>query len=394
MRTLCLVAAALALTASASFAGETASAPGLIWSQGGAVLTRVDPISRVQLPQARRGAPRATRTTRCRRRPTAHSSRARAAWTATCTSARSARSAARGRSGRCRAASGRRSGSAAARSRSVRARRSRSSTSGRAGRGRRSRSAARSSPRPRPAGATSRSWRRGTASAPSSSSRVRASGAVRTLAVPGLRGGRELQAGPDVPCARSRVSRSRPAARSRTSCRAGTASSPRTSPRGRARVIVVRAGRTLQAAAKGLAGWQRTSAVAGSGTLVTTGGDLTGDEYASFLGGTPAGLRITDLGTRRTHLAVPGANQFRICGGLIVAAGAKPAVGSAGVVALDRKGRPRWSQYDGAGVMLAGCTARLRLPLDARIRVRDARHPHGRGARRAPRLGRDGHRGD
>ena len=59
MRTLCLVAAAaLALTASGSFAGETASAPGLIWSQGGAVLTRVDPISRVQLPQARRGAPR------------------------------------------------------------------------------------------------------------------------------------------------------------------------------------------------------------------------------------------------------------------------------------------------------------------------------------------------
>jgi hypothetical protein len=125
---------------------------------------------------------------------------------------------------------------------------------------------------------------------------------------------------------------------------------------GRARVIVVRADRTLQAAAKGQAGWMRTSALLGSATLVTTGGDLTGREYSSFLGGRPAGLRITDLATRRTHVPMTGANQFRICGGLIVAARSTAEPAAAGVVALARTGRTLWSQYAGAGVLLAGCT--------------------------------------
>jgi hypothetical protein len=51
-----------------------------------------------------------------------------------------------------------------------------------------------------------------------------------------------------------------------------------------------------------------------------------------------------------------GANQFRLCGGLIVAARSTSETGAAGVVALAPKGRPLWSQYAGAGVLIAGCT--------------------------------------
>jgi hypothetical protein len=125
---------------------------------------------------------------------------------------------------------------------------------------------------------------------------------------------------------------------------------------GRARVIAVRAGRSLESATKRRAGWQRTSRLLGNSILVTTGSDLSGTEYASLLGGTPAGLRLTDLRTRRTHMALPGVNQFRICAGLIVAARSTAGAGAAGVVGLDHKGLPLWSQYVDRGALLAGCT--------------------------------------
>jgi hypothetical protein len=184
---------------------------------------------------------------------------------------------------------------------------------------------------------------------------VSASGRVRRMTVPALRGGRAFL--------REGVARS--AVPGLALAPGGTLAYvvPRENrvvaanlDSGRARVIVVHPDRTLQAAAKGQAGWRLTSALLGSDTLVTTGAALTGREYSSFLGGTPAGLRITDLGARRTHVAMSGANQFRLCGGLIVAARSTSETGAAGVVALAPKGRPLWSQYAGAGVLIAGCT--------------------------------------
>jgi hypothetical protein len=125
---------------------------------------------------------------------------------------------------------------------------------------------------------------------------------------------------------------------------------------GRARVIAVRAGRTLESATKRQAGWQRTSRLLGDSTLVTTGSDLSGTDYSSLLGGVPAGLRLTDLRTRTSHALLAGVNQFRICAGLIVAARSTPGGGAAGVVGLDQKGLPVWSQYADKGALLAGCT--------------------------------------
>jgi WD40 repeat protein len=124
----------------------------------------------------------------------------------------------------------------------------------------------------------------------------------------------------------------------------------------RARLIAIRADRTLQAMAKSPpTGWQRTSRLLGT-TLVSTGTDFTGREYTSFtLGGTPTGLRLTNLRTHRTHIAVAGSNQFRICDGLIVAVRMTPLAGAGAIVALDRRGRPLWSQFAGQGARLAGC---------------------------------------
>jgi hypothetical protein len=124
---------------------------------------------------------------------------------------------------------------------------------------------------------------------------------------------------------------------------------------GRARAIALRADRTLQAGLKRNAGWQRTSRLLGTRVLLSTGSDLSGNDYSGFPAGTAAGLRITDVVTRRTRVAVPGANQFRICGDSVVTARSTAEPGSAAVVGLDRKGRRRWSQYDGKGAVLAGC---------------------------------------
>jgi hypothetical protein len=127
---------------------------------------------------------------------------------------------------------------------------------------------------------------------------------------------------------------------------------------GRARVIVVRGDRALQSATKLAARWQRTARLLGGTTLVSTGSDLSGREYAGLLGGEPAGLRLTDIAARRTHIAVPGANQFRICGGLVVAARSTAQAGTSGIVGLDRTGATRWSQFSGQGALLAGCSSR------------------------------------
>ena len=243
---------------------------------------------------------------------------------------------------------------------------------GRAGHGRRSPSAARSSPRPRPGAATSRSWRRRQARRPPARLGARL-GRRRTVAVPGLRGGR-AQAGPRRCGPRCRVSRSRPAARSRTSCRAGTASSPRTSPR------AARASSPCAPAAPCRRPRRDSGRLAAderrgrTGTLVTTGGDLRGDEFASFLGGAPAGLRITDLGTRRTHLAVPERQSVPHLRGHRRRRRREAGDGRGGRRGARSQGTPAWSSSTGRG-HARGLHARLRLPLDAGIRLRDARRP-------------------
>jgi hypothetical protein len=186
---------------------------------------------------------------------------------------------------------------------------------------------------------------------------VTAAGRVRTLAVPALRGGRALDRARGVRMALPGLAIS-PGGRHAYIVARGNRVVVADLSAGRARVIVVRGDRTLQSAAKLAAGWQRTTQLLGRSTLVSTGSDLPGHQYAGLLGGVPAGLRLTDLTTRRTHVAVPGANQFRVCGGLVVAARSTAEAEAAGIVGLDGSGTTRWSQFSGQGAMLAGCNAR------------------------------------
>jgi hypothetical protein len=349
MRTLCLAVAALAIMGSSSVAGERASAPGVVWSPQGAVLTRVDAVTRLALPEERKvllgyaryalsaspdGALLAATSGMDRNVHISDLDDLGRTWTIGPLPDRGGSAFWIGRRTLAVGTGG------AITVLDVEGHRS---------------------PRQIPArgiviGEAAVAGRYVALLAPDGHLgvlhllSVTPSGAVRTIALPSLRGGRALRPGRGVRSARPGLALS-PSGNVAYVVGRGTRIVAASFDIGRARVIRLRADRTLQAASKLQDGWERTARLLGTGTLVSTGG-----EYADYRRGKPAGIRISDLGARRTRIAMPGADQFRICGNAIVGARSAAEPGAPGVVALDRKGRPLWSQYAGAAAFLAGCS--------------------------------------